>query len=146
MPRHVKLPNDTIVVVDQNDFITAKVEVDLSEFIDNDLEGVLDLLSERATGASILSDISYKVINHEGNALQIAVTGCISEIEIENVSLDTLPLTVFELEVTRIGYGARTIRRSARTLEEAIAKADDEAGNYTYPEHASDYLITGHPA
>lgn len=57
------------------------VEVDLSEIIDTDLEGFLDILSERATGSPLLMDISYKVIGCENDTLKIEVDGDPSEIE-----------------------------------------------------------------
>lgn len=80
---YVKLPNGEVVSVDDNGFILVKVEVDLSEFIDNDLEGILDVLSERATGTEVLSDISYSVTGHHGNTLEITVTGKVDLIEVE---------------------------------------------------------------
>lgn len=45
----------------------------------------------------------------------------------------------FDVEVTRIGYGYRTIRVTAETEDEAINKALDKAGNYVYSEHTAEY-------
>lgn len=142
---YIKLPNDTIVSMDEHDYITVTVEVDLSEFINNDHEGVLALLSEKATGTELLSDISYTVIGHRSNMLEIKVTGCISDLleleEIDEIAHDSLPLVAFDVEVTRIGYGTRTVCVSARTAEEAEDIADDDAGNHTYSEHHADYEV-----
>jgi len=132
LSKYVKLPNDQVVAVDKNGIITVQVEVDLSEFIDNDLEGVLDLLSEEATGTEVLSDISYLIVGHQGNVLSIQVTGSIGMIDVEDVDLDTLPMQEFEAEVTRVGYGNRTVRLSARPADEARDIADDDAGNVEF--------------
>ena len=59
------------------------VEVDLHEIIDNDLEGLLDILSERATGSPLLMDISYRIVGHENDTLKIEVDGDISAIQID---------------------------------------------------------------
>lgn len=47
----------------------------------------------------------------------------------------------FEATVTRVSYGNRTVRLSARTADEARDIANDDAGNHLYSEHASDYII-----
>ena len=39
------------------------VEVELGELIDNDLEGFLDLISTRAVGNGMLSDISWSLVD-----------------------------------------------------------------------------------
>jgi hypothetical protein len=57
------------------------VEVDLSEIIDTDLEGFLDILSERATGSPLLMDISYRIVSVENDTLKIEVDGDTSAIE-----------------------------------------------------------------
>lgn len=59
-----------------------QVRVDLCEVIDNDLEGFLDILSERATGGPLLMDISYRVVAVEQDStLVIEVDGDDSEVE-----------------------------------------------------------------
>lgn len=138
---YVKLPNQKIVRVDQNNFINVQVELELSDIINNDLEGVLDLLSEQATGSEVLSNITYTVVGHCGNTLSVNVTGDISMIDFEEVEEENLFLREFEIQVTRIGYGTRTLRLSARTEDEARDIADDDAGNHTYSEHLSNYVI-----
>jgi hypothetical protein len=145
MNKYLKLPNEQIAAVESG-FITVRVEVELSKFIDNDLEGVLDLLSEKATGTELLGNIAYNVVAHRGNTLEIEVTGNVGSIdEAEEVDHDTIDLKEFEVEVTRIGYGVRTVKLSARTADEARDIADDDAGNHTYSEHRAEYLVSVTP-
>lgn len=139
--RHIKLPNNRIVAVDENGFIQVKVEVDLSEFIDNDFEGVLDLLSRKATGTEVLGNICYGIVCHRGNTLEVLVGGDIDLIDAEEIDFESLPPLEFEVQVTRIGYSCRTVRLSARTMQEAINKADADAGDHVYSEHQADYVL-----
>lgn len=140
MGKYIKLPNGTIAAADDNNFIVVNVSIDLSQFIDNDLEGVLDLLSEEATGTPLLSNISYSIVDHCADTLDLKVSGSIEMIDdIEEVCLESLPMAEFVVEVTRIGFGNRTVRLSARTAEEARDIADDDAGNHSYQEHVSKY-------
>jgi hypothetical protein len=45
----------------------------------------------------------------------------------------------FDVEITRIGYGYKTIRVEADTEDEARQKALDEAGNHVFNEKSSEY-------
>lgn len=54
-------------------------------------------------------------------------------------NLEGLPYRNFEIGVTRIGYGHRTLTVSARTAKEAIGVADEQAGSYEFSEKVSDY-------
>lgn len=62
-----------------------EVTVHISEIINNDLEGFLDLLSELAVESTSLMDISYNVIGlgKEPNTLKIKVTGDKSQVDEE---------------------------------------------------------------
>lgn len=60
---------------------------------------------------------------------------------VDQIDLDSLEEVEFEASVTRIGYGVRTFRLSARTEEDAIDMADDDAGNHLYSEHCSEYQV-----
>lgn len=73
-------PADERMRHEPHGYAIGVVTVDLSDFIDNDLEGILDLLSERLTGGSSLMDIAYKVVGHDGDALHIEVSGDVSMI------------------------------------------------------------------
>lgn len=61
--------------VDADGWVRGVIRMELSEFINNDLEGVLDLLSERLTGSGLLSDIAYEVVGHDGDTLFVRVSG-----------------------------------------------------------------------
>lgn len=136
----LKLPNGRIVSCDPAGFIRVTVDVELSTFIDNDLDGVLGTLSMEATGTELLSNISYSVVGHQGNTLSISVVGSVEMIDdAEEVPERDLPRIDFEVDVTRIGYGHRTVTISARTEDEAVNLADDDAGNHEYPESSSEY-------
>lgn len=55
----ITLTNGKTVELDADGYIEVKVEVGLNELIDADLEGFLDLVSEKATGTSLLMDVNY---------------------------------------------------------------------------------------
>lgn len=139
----MKLPNGTILPVDDNGGIETVVNVYIGDFIENDLGGLNDIVSEKATGTPLLCDLSWKVVGHHGDVLALKVRGGISML-IDNgdaveVDFETLPLRMFRIRVTRIGYGSREVAIKARTREEAIQQADDTAGNHIYDESASEY-------
>lgn len=55
---------------------TELVEIDLSEVINTDLEGFLDLISERLINSCLLSDISYTIVTTKpDNTLVLQVSG-----------------------------------------------------------------------
>lgn len=60
--------------------ISELVKVDLSDILKRDFEQFLDLIAELA-GHELLMGISYAVEGHEGNTLQIRVTGFVEEDE-----------------------------------------------------------------
>lgn len=139
----IKLPNGNIARVSDDDRIRVVVEVAIFDIVNCNLDEFLDILSMRATGSDLLSDISYDVVGHSGNTIQIAVFGDIGSIDdAEEVDFDALPLQTFDVEVTRIGYGTRNVMVKARTIEEAENLADEDAGNHLYDEHASEYGIS----
>lgn len=66
---------------DDDRYITANILVDISELINNDFEGVLDILSERVTGTLLLMDINYTVIDTlPDDMLVMQVSGDVSNI------------------------------------------------------------------
>lgn len=71
-----------VSLADTEGWIEVDVKVHLSEIIDNDLEGFLDILCERV-GASMLTDINYSIAGHEADDLTITVTGSL-EYELED--------------------------------------------------------------
>lgn len=63
--------------------ITGVVLMDLETFIDNDLDGVLDLLSGALTGSPLLMQVEYTVVgvkSQDSNTLFVQVSGDPSEI------------------------------------------------------------------
>lgn len=81
-------PADERMRHEPHGYAVGVVTVDLSDFIDNDLEGILDLLSERLTGGPLLMDIAYKVVGHDGDALHIEVSGDVFEVVLDDDERD----------------------------------------------------------
>jgi hypothetical protein len=52
-------------------------------------------------------------------------------------------MPVFEIPVTRIGYGCKTIKVAADTKEEAERLAMEKAGDESFLEHDADYEVEG---
>lgn len=52
--------------VDSDGWVEGLVRVEINELIRNDLEGFLDILSERLTGSGLLADINYSVQGYDG--------------------------------------------------------------------------------
>lgn len=62
--------------MDENGMITGIVRMELSDLIDNDFEGFLDILSEKLIDGLSLMGIAYKIVGFEGdNVLHLKVTG-----------------------------------------------------------------------
>ncbi len=68
--------------------VSGTVTVDLSELLDSDLEGCLDLLSEKVLGSYGLMEIDHNVVGVEGvwtdpknrvNTLLLRVEGVVEE-------------------------------------------------------------------
>lgn len=140
--RIVKLPNGTARRVSEDGRIGCTVEIDLLEILGQGEAALLERLSERAVGAPTLSNTTYSVVGNHKNTLIFQVRGSVERVEgVEELALDALPEVEFEAVVTRIGYGVRAFRLSARTEDDAIEIADDDAGNHLYNEHCSQYEI-----
>lgn len=65
---------------DDNNYIRGIVKVELSDMIENDLEGFLDLISEKLTGSPLLMDIGYEPVSVFEEELYLLVSGDVSEI------------------------------------------------------------------
>lgn len=60
----------------EDGYISARVIIELHDIIDNDLEGFLDILSEKLVGDDLLMDIDYKVTGVANeNEVVIEVSG-----------------------------------------------------------------------
>lgn len=64
----------------EDDYIEGVIAVDIEDLINNDLEGVLDMLSEQLTNSYLLMSMGYEVVGHEGNTLHMKVWGDVSMI------------------------------------------------------------------
>lgn len=65
---------------DDNNYIRGIVKVELSDMIENDLEGFLDLISEKLTGSPLLMDIGYEPVSVFEEELYLLVSGDVSGI------------------------------------------------------------------
>ena len=100
---YVKFANGKIWTVDEDHYVTAQCCVDLSEVIDGDHEGFLDLISEESVGNAMLSDITYEVIGSRGTTLLLRVQGDVSEIM--NDDADIVAVDDADLEALAGQYG-----------------------------------------
>lgn len=65
---------------DEDGFVEGVVPVSLSDAIDNDLEGFLDLISEKLVGSASLLDISYASVGSRGTEILVSVTGDVTDV------------------------------------------------------------------
>lgn len=65
---------------DDNNYIRGIVKVELSDLIENDLDGFLDLISEKLTRSPLLMDIGYEPVSVFEEELYLLVSGDVSEI------------------------------------------------------------------
>lgn len=62
-------------------YVEGDVMIDLSELIDNNLEGILDIMAERLTGSPLLMDVNYSLVDILGeNSAIMRVRGDITNI------------------------------------------------------------------
>lgn len=62
-------------------YVEGDVVIDLSELIDHDLEGILDIMAERLTGSSLLMDVNYSLVDIlDENSAIMRVRGDITDI------------------------------------------------------------------
>lgn len=143
MNKLARLPNGQVVSVFNNGGIAVPVRVPLDFFLGHNKETLLRALSQEATGSDRLMSTSYSLLGTEGgNQLLLNVTGTVESIPgLEYVDAEELPLKTYKVDVTRIGYGCRTLEIRARSEAEARELADDVAGGHAYSEHASEYLF-----
>lgn len=77
--RMFTVPSGDEVEIDEHNYITTEVVMDVADIIANDLERFLDLISLMATDTEILGDISYTPtqLTAQGN-LAFSVRGDVS--------------------------------------------------------------------
>lgn len=75
-------PKQVVEMADDNGRLEGYVSIHLSDIIDTDYEGFLDLLERNLVSEGVLSDISYEFvgIDDEPNTLIFEVTADASEI------------------------------------------------------------------
>ena len=62
-------------------YVEGDVVIDLSELIDHDLEGILDIMAERLTGSPLLMDVNYSLVDIlDENSAVMRVRGDITDI------------------------------------------------------------------
>ena len=62
-----------------NTYIEGVVTVELADMIDNDLEGFLDIISDKLCDSGLLMDSNYSVVGHRTNStLLVKITGDVS--------------------------------------------------------------------
>lgn len=138
----VRMPNGKVFRLSRDGSIAAKVDLDLTEVLGVTEASFAELLAERVAGSRVLANVTYALIGHFGTGLTFEVRGALTPNSgAEQIDLDSLEEVEFEVSVTRIGYSVRTFRISARTEEDAIDMADDDAGNHLYSEHCSEYQV-----
>lgn len=72
----ITLPNGNTLTPYHDGYIQVAVDIDVHDLIANDLEGVLDLMSEAATGSPLLMDINFIATEVRGdNTIRFIVTG-----------------------------------------------------------------------
>ena len=67
--------DDMKEMMNEKGMVEGIIEVDIHEFINQDLEGFLDLISERLTGSPLLNGSNYDVVGREGDSILLKVTG-----------------------------------------------------------------------
>ena len=81
MTKMYTVPSGAEVEVSEGNYISTEVSVDLSQIIDTNNEGFLDMLSLYATDTELLMDIDYTLNRIDSyGALIFEVTGDISSI------------------------------------------------------------------
>lgn len=69
---------EIMVKKDENNYIEGVIRIDLSDAIDNDSEGFLDLISEKLVNSSLLMDINYEIVGSMHSSLLLQVSGDVS--------------------------------------------------------------------
>lgn len=72
---------EVIASRDKDNYVEGYVMVHISDLIDNNLEGFLDIISEKLVGSDLLMDINYEIVGYrESNTLILKVSGDVSNI------------------------------------------------------------------
>lgn len=66
--------------MEEKNEVTGVIRIELSDAIENGLEGFLDFISEELTGSPLLMDVDYEVIVADKDWIYLKVTGDASTI------------------------------------------------------------------
>lgn len=69
----------TVVIFENNYYVEGEFEVELCDMIDNDLDGFLDVLSEKLIGSICAQSINYSLSAVTGNATVRMSVNCLLE-------------------------------------------------------------------
>ena len=106
---------------DADFYVEGDVIIDLSELIDNDIEGILDIMAERLTGSPLLMDINYSLVDIlDENSVVMRIRGDITDI------LETdMDESVFHVITEKLRAYLSNNENDAGDLEEFNTALDD---------------------
>jgi hypothetical protein len=126
--RLITFPNGKMWPVDESNVVVATLTVELSDLIDNDLESLLDVLSERALGDPCMEEVSFRPVALSGENLVVDVTGLVnySLEQLETRTGEHVPLTLTFTDGAADADAPRDARRwlLAASVEHIVALAE----------------------
>ncbi|VWC81835.1 hypothetical protein BLA39750_01256 [Burkholderia lata] len=145
--RYVQFPNGEIVRISADNQVVAVIESDFEDIFEMSGTDLRGWLAEMVTGEDDgLSNVSFRLIEiPDPQTIKIEVSGTIADVEVTEIPGGDIPEQEYEMRVTRVSFGSRLVRVSAKTLGDARCVASDDAGDHTYKETAAVYLIDGQP-
>lgn len=145
--RYVQFPNGEIVPISADNRVVAVIEADFEDIFAMSGTDLRGWLAEMVTGEDTgLSNVSFRLIEiPDPQTIKIEVVGTIADVEVTEIAGGDIPEQEFEMRVTRVSFGSRVVRVSAKTLDDARCLASDDAGDHTYKETTAVYLIDGQP-
>lgn len=142
-------------------YIEVVVEVSLSQLIDNDLDGFLDLMGEKAVGSVLLQDIQYKLVAGHEDVAYIQVSGDVSGIidfeddGVDYDDVDNLPdgTILSKQDLLNAGYEEDQVEKIVKLQQELYrpnvkvelsftSKADDEDLVEWLEDYKGELLVT----
>ncbi|MDN7902143.1 hypothetical protein QZM82_38780 [Burkholderia cepacia] len=145
--RYVQFPNGKIFRVSRDSRVVAVIESDFEDIFEMSGTNLQGWLAEMVTGEDAgLSNVSFRLVEiPDPQTLKIEVVGTIADVEMTELAGGDIPEQEFEMRITRVSFGSRVVRVSAKTLDDARRVASDDAGDHTYKETTAVYLIDGQP-
>jgi len=75
------IPEEYLLAADRNGCVGFRIKIELSDLIENDLEGVLDLISEQCINSPLLSNLAWDIESAKCQTITLRVRGDIGEVE-----------------------------------------------------------------